>query len=407
MKIVTATAAAWLLWMPSMARAQTPAPVVPANDALASVPLDYRLDIGDTIRIAVMRHDVVGGNFLVPPDGLLRLTRVETPINARGKTCPDLVKEVSHLLTTEGKLRLRPNAVTVAVVAPRLRRVYVRGSAIRTADIDLRPDLTIAQLITLVGMPSLPVDRTSALLTNPKRPVPIPINLDAALNTPGSPDNVALLEGDTLSVDAPRTVRLLVEGEGPRGQHEIDHRYGLRRALAQLAYTTTGATGSLKDALLVRKRVPGDLNSDDEIIPINLLTLMKPDTRDVPLRDMDLLYIPPSERYVYVFGEVGGARKQMMPEDRKTYLVDVIAAAGGPFASAKIGKIGLIRNVDGKEEKRVVDFGDYLKTQNPAHNPEILPHDLVYVPKVGTRIGVGEFFTGISLWNVFRSLAGR
>ena len=51
------------------------------------------------------------------------------------------------------------------------------------------------------------------------------------MNVPGSPENLPLLEGDTLTVDTARTIRLLVAGEGPRGQHEVDYRYGLRRAL--------------------------------------------------------------------------------------------------------------------------------------------------------------------------------
>ena len=84
--VAIAAAAALSVLPPAGARAQetpVPAAVDPAvNDALVSVPADYRLDIGDTVRVDVLRHanDGVNANVLIPADGMVRLPRLKAAI---------------------------------------------------------------------------------------------------------------------------------------------------------------------------------------------------------------------------------------------------------------------------------------------------------------------------------------
>nr|CAA9299046.1 hypothetical protein AVDCRST_MAG63-5046 [uncultured Armatimonadetes bacterium] len=385
---------------------EAPQPPPPAAsgevpDAIASVPADYRLDIGDTVNITVSRHGDVGGTWLIPVDGMLRLNRLKAPVYAPGKTCAELGRELASGWSHQ--FRLKPGQVTVSVATQRMRHIYVRGNAIKSGNYNLQPNWRLSELVTYAGMPSVPVDRVTVLVTNGRRPKsPIRVDLDAALNVPGSPENLALLEGDTVTVDTARTLRLLIAGQGPKGQHEVYRTYGLRRALTVLQYSVAGADGSLREARIIRKRDPEDVNSPEEVIPVDLVRLMQHQSEEIPLRDQDLLYIPPSERYVYIFGEANGSRKQMMPEDRKTYLVDVIAAGGGTTGQAKIGQIGILREVNGKTEKITVDFGKYLQTQEARYNPEILPKDIVYVPKA-SRVSTGYIWEGMGLFNMLKS----
>ncbi len=403
------SALALLLATPIAARAQQ-APLPAASDlpdAVASVPADYRLDIGDTIRVDVPRHTDVSMTVLIPADGMVRLPRLRAPVSARGKTSAALADALAK--GWKHVFRLRPGQVTVAVTAQRMRRVTVRGNAIENREVSLLPNWRLANVIAALGGTRAPLDRITATITNPLRPAPVTVKLSTALSDPEAADNVPLLEGDTVVADAPRTIRLYVQGEGPRGVHEVEHHFGLRRALTQIQYnyTALGATGSLRDARIYRKAVEGDLSSEDIVIPINLKEVMTGEgTDDVKLRDQDLLFIPPSENYVYVFGEAGGSRKQRMPEDRKTYLIDVIGNAGGTTGVAKIGQIAVLREVNGKSTKTVYDFGKYLKDQDPRHNPEILAKDIVYVPKVGQKLGIGEIFTGINLYSVLKGFLG-
>ncbi len=383
--------------------AASPAPnTAAAPDALASVPADYRVDIGDTISVDVPRHPDVTKTLLIPADGQIILPKLRAPIDARGKTCAELSQELSegwrHVFV------LRPGQVTVAVAGQRMRRIYVRGSAVKGGEFDLKPHWRVSNLAAVLGgVPQ--ADRVVARITNERRPEPsISVDLEAALNASGSPEDVPLLEGDTLTLDAPKAIRLLIVGEGPRGEHEIDNRYGLRRALGQLKFSPYGATGSLKDARIYRKRVPGDPISVEEVIPVDLLRVMNGEAKDIALRDMDLLHILPTNRQVYVLGETGRGI-QNMREDRPTYLLDVMATAGYT-ASAKIGEIGILRKENGVLTKKAYDFGKFLKDQDPKNNPELMPQDIVFVPQVGRKFQIGDIFTGWSVFQIFKTLTG-
>jgi hypothetical protein len=130
---------------------------------------------------------------------------------------------------------------------------------------------------------------------------------------------------------------------------------------------------------------------------------MTDDTFDVKIQDMDTLQIPVSEQFIYVFGEVGGARKVFLPQDRKWYLSDVIANGGGTGPQAKIGSINVIRTVEGKPVAKSYDFGKYLKKLEVSQNPEMKPGDLVYVPNV-KRPDIGSVWTTFGIFNILRSL---
>jgi protein involved in polysaccharide export with SLBB domain len=396
------------LLFPAIARAQNaaePAAAPGASDssleAAASVPADYRLDIGDQIRVHVRRHDDVNGHYLVPADGKILLPRLEAPIGVRGKTCAEVAEALAQ--GWKRQFHLLPGQITVSVAAQRQRRVYVRGNAIKTGDYDLRPEWRVSHLLAIAGMPTVPAERVTALVLNERRPSPVAIDLDAALNVPDSPENVPLLEGDTLLVNAPRTIRLLIQGEGPRGEYEIDHRYGLRLALTKLSFSTNNATGALGEARIIRKAVAGDLNSPDEIVAVDLRQVMTTEGQDVPLRDMDLLYIPPTKRQVYLFGTIGAQGRHNLPEDRPSYLKDVLAMGGMINGASSIGNIRILRVVDGKPTFITADYGRYLKTLEPKDNPEILPQDIVYVENV-KRTDVGSIWTGVGLWQLFRTI---
>jgi protein involved in polysaccharide export with SLBB domain len=394
---------------PVLAQTDSPVPAtpptvsdVPGAVGLRDVPDNYRLDTDDTILIDVARHTDVSRSVRIPADGTIRLPRLLSPVQARGKTSAELSDLITEKLVSEGKLVLRPGQVTVAVTGLRLRRVFIRGSAVGGKIYDLKNDDHISEVIAAVGGVTQP-ERLTAVITGPQRSAPVTVNLDAALNTPGSPDNIALLEGDTLTIDAPRKIRFFVEGEGPRGMKEFDQRYGLKQILVEMGFTANGATGDLHKARIRRKVDPLDPASADTYLPVDLLRVMSEDSFDVKIQDMDTLQIPVSEQFIYVFGEVGGARKVFLPQDRTWYLSDVIANAGGTSPQAKIGSINIIRNVEGKPLAKTYDFGKFLGKRDVAQNPEVQAGDLVYVPNV-KRPDVGSIWTTFGLFNLVRSI---
>ena len=191
------------------------------------VPDNYRLNVEDTINIEVVRHGDVSRSVRIPADGRVRLLRLQSPVLVQGKTCAEVVDELTRRLQTEGKLRLRPGQVSVSVAAMRPRRVYIRGNAIGNREVDLKNNWRITELVAEIGGVPQPDRLVVTRIQNADknlRPEPINFDLAQALNHPDSPQNIPLLEGDTLFLQAPQVKRLVIEGEGPRGAKEMDER---------------------------------------------------------------------------------------------------------------------------------------------------------------------------------------
>ncbi len=362
---------------------ELPPPVVTPTLSL-SVPTDYKLDTDDAIQIEVDRHGYLNRVMRVPIDGALRLPRLLTPIPVRGLTCNEVATRLTAALKKEGKLRLRTGQVQVALVATRIRRIYVRGNATWGRDLDLKNGWRVTELITLLGGIPQP-DRITVRLINPARLAPLTLDIAGILKSPDHPQNVPLMEGDTLTMDQPLRKRLFIKGEGPRGFHEIDERFGVRTVLTQFGYSVTNASGDLRHVTLRRKSIPGDPNSTETTIKLDLYQLLTDETMpEVPLQDLDTLEIPASLDFVYVWGELGGSRKYPLPQDRKMYLQDVMANASVTSPQAKLGGIKIARlGTDGKYNLiGEYDWGKYLKDFKPERNPEIKAQDIVFVPSV-------------------------
>jgi protein involved in polysaccharide export with SLBB domain len=413
---------------------------------------DYRLDTEDSISVDILRHPDVSRTLRIPPDGMVRMPRVSSAIRARGLTVAELAQDISQKLQSEGKLRLRPGMVSVSVVTPRPRLVYLTGSAGKNTYLPLQNGWRVREIVSATGGIANP-ERVRAEINNPKRPGSVKFDLQRALSEPESADNVLLMEGDTVALHLPEAKRLFVKGEGPRGEHGLDERFGLRQALIKLGMAANNTSGDLRRARLLRHETPGDPNSPQTVIPVDLYTLLTDDTApDVALQDMDTLDIPLSQNFVYIFGKIGAPRRWQLPEDRPTRLVDLMTL-GETFGNARIGSVTVMRReplVNGKLPKgdkgkileaprteakptpevdprtgtrpsvvagvndvtgetgvlvsREYDFGRFLSKGDVSQNPLIRPGDLVMVPEVRRTDVPGTIWTGWGFFNILQTL---
>lgn len=379
--------------------------------ALARQDSDYVLDTDDVISIEVQRHADVSKQVKIPADGKLRLPRLKNPVPVRGITCADLVTKLTDVLQSEGKLKLRPDQVQVSLVERRPRRVYLRGNAIGGAQLDLINGWRISELLATAGKTFQP-DRVTVILANPRRPQPLSIDLSAIEKNQDGPENLVLQEGDTLTVNLPRRKRLFIRGTGaPLGEHELDEGFGLRSAMIKMGIVVRDNPGNLKQAVIKRKKVPGDPNAEEVRIPIDLLKLLTDDsTPEVALMDLDTLDIPASNRFVYAYLADQQARKIPLPEDRKTRMFDVMTTIGGIPGPSKTSSIALWRGLnEGKPQRIEVDINRFLQKGDLKSNPEILPEDVIVIspnkrldPFQTLWQGVGlaqalQFFRGLRL----------
>lgn len=82
----------------------------------------------------------------------------------------------------------------------------------------------------------------------------------------------------------------------------------------------------------------------------------------------------------YVLGEVGNAGE--FKYERRISLMQAVARAAGYSNSARLNNIVLLRkNDDGEAFAAVLDFRDFLKSDNRVANIEIQPFDIIWVPR--------------------------
>lgn len=394
---------------PTATTSTTPAPLLPVA---VDVPDNYKLNVEDTINIEVARHSDVSRGVRIPVDGRVRLLRLNAPILVVGKTCAEVADELTQRLQTEGKLRLRPGQVTVSVAAMRPRRVYIRGNMVGNREVNLVSGWRVSELVAEIGGVPDPSRAIVTRIQNPDknlRPEPVVIDLAHAINSPESKDNIPLLEGDTFYMQGAQNKRLVIIGEGPRGTKEVDDRLGLRELLNNNGFSPIGATGDIRNATLRRHTKPGDPTSPETVETVDLYKLLTDETSpNYTFNDMDSLKIETSKRFVTIQGATASPKKWYMPEDRKTYLADVLQ--WGTYANAKIGSVEVRHYAaDGVTEtgKKSYDFGKYQSRGDLSQNPEIQPGDMVYVPQVkrtDPNVIASGVFTSWSLFNILKAV---
>lgn len=108
---------------------------------------DYRLGVGDTVRIKVYEWPDLSGEFPVAPNGSVFLSLIGQ-VPAEGLTPTRLAHEISKLLETKARLE-EPPSTTVEVIT--FRPFFVLGDVQKPGEYAYRPGLTVLQAVSLAG----------------------------------------------------------------------------------------------------------------------------------------------------------------------------------------------------------------------------------------------------------------
>jgi protein involved in polysaccharide export with SLBB domain len=158
-------------------------------------------------------------------------------------------------------------------------------------------------------------------------------------------------------------IDILAAADGPNGSADIrniriTHRNGNKARVSKLDLAMYFETG---DETLFPHVLPGD-------------------TIFVPEKDKDWLRTP-KERVVRIMGAVQKPGRYNF--DDTMSILDVLAEAGGPSASALIDKIVVVNHSCCKEQSRVFDLEAFIKKPNSANIPVLRAGDTLYVPDKG------------------------
>jgi len=182
----------------------------------------------------------------------------------------------------------------------------------------------------------------------------------------------------TVAIETYRSQRIYVVGEvRTPGAYPLSGDMRLVEALALAGSTTPTASG---EAVIVRANNeslvvdPAQIATTaakeaDSVVRVDLRELENGDlSQNVPLRRGDTIFVLRAES-VYVFGQVKSPGAYPLRQ-RNTTVLQALSLAGGVTDRGAVGRVQIIRIVDGKKQELRVELTDF-----------VLPRDTIIVPE--------------------------
>jgi len=139
------------------------------------------------------------------------------------------------------------------------------------------------------------------------------------------------------------------------------------------------------------------IQKDGKVFTYNLDELIhNPQTsEEVFIRGGDTVYVPPLElNKVYVLGEVKSPK--VITIKGKLNLIDAVTEAGGCTQDAVTKSIIIVRGELGSQRGIRVNLDQILKKADISQNIELVPGDIIYVPK-SFIVDIERFLRDISV----------
>jgi protein involved in polysaccharide export with SLBB domain len=286
---------------------------------------------------------------------------------------------------------------------PPQRAVYVMGKVNSPGRYEWSDEMTLLDLLAHAGGPAGGADMAAIEIATPRsgRIETETFNLGAYLD--GRTDARSLpriAAGSTVMVpelpfdltdnkaqwlrQSPQRSIYVFGAVGSPGRYAFDDSMGLLDILSAADGPTTNA--NLHDLRITHRNEPAvrvstvDLVTYFETGDDSLLPAIKPgDTIYVP--DIEQQWIDqPKELTVRVLGEVGSPGRYSFTDDMT--ILDLLAEAGGPTASAYQQKIVVVNLSCCRDQARTFDLVDFARSGDVTKLPLVQPGDTVYVPNV-------------------------
>ncbi|MBL8048844.1 MAG: SLBB domain-containing protein [Chthonomonas sp.] len=288
-----------------------------------------------------------------------------------------------------GATKLQSEDVVIVEPAPQ-SRVWVTGNVARPGSILVPQGANVQQAVAAAG--GINGDANDFELFVRRGPESIPVSLNRGPNA--AP--FALQDGDTLSIETPERVTVVVDGEVKEPKEVSAKRSDL--SLEKLIAQAGGAlpTATLSNVLIARQ---------GETFRIDLNQLLREGRPlDFQIRSGDYIYVRPNERRFFVVGEVTTAGEFLMKDGVEVRLADALARANGLRPTGSLLRVAVARpDKNGKYVVTTYNLDRFIKDGKLDDNPVLQPDDVVYF---GTPKGIRltDVSTALSGLLIIRSL---
>lgn len=253
------------------------------------------------------------------------------------------------------------------------------GGAAQGDDYALRPEDTV--VVTVADQPDLSnkytVDQAGNVLFPLVGKLPAAGLTASALTEELTRRLGEFLTEPEVSVEIERTKRVFVfGGVTSPGMYELTANMTLIELLARAGY------GGASEALIIRSKdaltpaLPGPPGASDEadVIRVNLREFERDLeagrlSRNVILEEGDTIFVPRFDpNRVYVSGQVRTPGAYSVPEG--TTVLQALTLAGGPTPDAALGRVRILRVVDGNQRSFDAELDDIVQPRDTILVPE-------------------------------------
>jgi polysaccharide export outer membrane protein len=347
--------------------AEPPEANTPGEAETAAAEAPYQVGPEDVLRVRVARHEEMGAEqVVVLQDGSVVLPVVGS-LNVAGLTVQQIRTQVVQGLR---KKLINPE-VSVEVVRPRPRRVYVSGAVKTAQTLDMRDGWRVTEAIANAGGLMLkPELARGTLFRLPDQTIILDLARIYVEQDPTS--NLRLQPGDVIDIQEPPTVRVWVSGQVMKpGTVDLTRGRGVVDALSM-------AGGAAPEAALSKSYI---VKTDGSKIEINLARMINQGEKleGLEMEAGDQLVVPQNQTKIAVYGMVANPNVFPMPDDQVMTVAEAISLAKGFEKRAQKSNIGIIRMVDGKQTVLSIDMNRFTKGKEP--NLPLQDRDIVFVPE--------------------------
>ena len=175
----------------------------PPTPTPASIPADYQIGPGDTLRVYVFQNDDLSATIPVRPDGKISTPLVEDMV-AVGKTPSQLARDIEKSLATYVKTP-KVNIVVITAVSA-FSQVKVIGQVKTPKALPYRDGMTVLDAVLEVGgLGQFAAGNRARLVRNENgKSTEIKVKLEALVEHGDMTQNLALKPGDVLVVPETR-----------------------------------------------------------------------------------------------------------------------------------------------------------------------------------------------------------
>jgi polysaccharide export outer membrane protein len=280
-----------------------------AEDGTNTPARDYTIGPGDVLTVTVADAPEYGGKVRVGDSGTFKVTGVEQPIAAEGKTTTELSGVIRQALMDAKQLR--DPQVSVFVDEYHGRTVTVLGSVTKPSVYSLQKRTTVLDAVAAAGgaLPNsggtITVVRGEASAEASNTQIGSVQILDMTLlaKGEGSAQNIEVRNGDVVSVSAAQVVYVVGAVNKPGGFTLTNPVDGLSVIQAIAMAQGLNSIASAHHALIVRQSTSAQGRRE---IPVDISQILHKHATDVTLAPNDILYIPNSagKQTLKVMGEV-------------------------------------------------------------------------------------------------------